>query len=158
MQRILLLTFLSLAVSLAAADKQYDFRASDTYRKLSTSDRQRLEQVHRDLVLLWGALDMYADQHNGHPPKTLDDLVPRFLAELPSDPFATSKTAEAHDIGAYTRSKGGWGYRYMSGAPIKMEGSGDNRGWSISSVGLPDFPYLAEKGNRGLYVCKGIWL
>jgi len=158
MKRILLLTFLSLAVSLAAAEKPYDFRASDAYKRLSTADRQRLEQVHRELVLLWGALDMYADEHGGNPPKTLDALVPHYLAELPSDPFATPQTAKGRNIGAYTLSKGGLGYRYISGAPIKMIGPGDNRGWAISSVGLPDFPYLAEKGNHGLGVCKGIWL
>jgi hypothetical protein len=32
------------------------------------------------------------------------------------------------------------------------------RAWVISSVGLPDFPYLAERGNVGLYVCKGVWV
>ena len=40
----------------------YDFRASEGYRKLAAVDRQRLEQVRRDQVLLWGALDMYADE------------------------------------------------------------------------------------------------
>jgi len=158
MKRVLLLSFLSIAVSLAAADKAYDFRASDSYHNLAKIDRERLEQVHRDLVLLWGALDMYADAHNGSLPKTLDDLVPRYLAELPTDPFATSRTANDRETGASTPSKGGWGYRYRSGAPIRIQGAGENRGWSISSVGLPDFPYLAEQGNRGLYVCKGIWL
>jgi hypothetical protein len=157
MKRILLLTFLSLAVSLVAAEKPYDFRASEAYKGLSTADRRCLEEVHRDLVLLWGALDMYADEHAGNPPKTLDALVPRYLAELPSDPFATPQTAKDRKIGAYTLSKGGLGYRYMSGAPVKIIGAGDNRGWAISSVGLSDFPYLAEKGNHGLYVCKGIW-
>jgi hypothetical protein len=28
----------------------------------------------------------------------------------------------------------------------------------IASVGLPQFPYLAERSNVGLYVCKGIWI
>jgi len=101
---------------------------------------------------------MYADEHGGKTPKTLDALVPHYLAELPSDPFATPQTAKDRESGAYTLSKGGSGYRYMSAAPFKIIGSGDNRGWSISSVGLPDFPYLAERGNHGLYVSKGIWL
>lgn len=28
----------------------------------------------------------------------------------------------------------------------------------IASVGLPDFPYLAARGNIGLYICKGTWI
>jgi len=151
MKRILLLTFLSLAVSLVAADKPYVFRASDAYRKLSTADKQRLEQVHRDLVLLWGALDMYADEHDGNPPATLDDLVPKYLVELPSDPFAIQETAGVKTTYGYTQSKKGMGYRFKMGAPA-------NRAWVISSVGLADFPYLAERGNVGLYLCKGTWI
>ena len=151
MKQILLLTFLSLAVSLGAAEKPYDFRASDAYHKLSNADRQRLEQVHRDLVLLWGALDMYADEHNGNLPATLDDLGPRYLVELPSDPFATQETAGVEPTHGIVRSKKGMGYRFKRGAP-------GNRAWSISSVGLADFPYLAERGNVGLYTCKGTWI
>ncbi len=150
MKRILLLALVSLAASLAAADKPYDFRTTDAYRQLSANDRQRLEQVHRDLVLLWGALDMYADEHNGGLPASLDELVPRYLAELPSDPFATKETASvpaAYD----TQSKNGMGYRFRGGAP-------GNRAWVLRSVGLADFPYLAERGNVGLYVCKGTWI
>jgi len=84
MKGILFLTFVSPVVSLVAAEKPYDFRASDAYHKLSAADKQRLEQVHCDLVLLWGALDIYADQHSGNLPATLDDLVPTVLAKLPS--------------------------------------------------------------------------
>jgi hypothetical protein len=109
------------------------------------------------LVLLWGALDMYAEAHGGKTPKTLDALVPRYLTELPSDPFATPQTAKDSNIGVFTPSKGGLGYRYISGSPFTMVGS-DNRGWSISSIGLPDFPYLAKQGNHGLGVAKGLWL
>jgi hypothetical protein len=94
---------------------------------------------------------MYADAHQGNPPETLDDLVPGYLAELPSDPFATQETASAKATHGYTQSKGGVGYRYKRGAP-------GNRAWVIASVGLPDFPYLAERGNVGLYVCKGTWI
>ena len=149
MKQILLLTFLSLAVSLVAAEKPYDFRASSAYRKLSAADKQRLEQVHHDLVLLWGALDMYADEHNGNLPSTLDDLVPTVLTELPSDPFATQETAS--QTTHVTQSKKGMGYGFKRGAP-------GNRAWSISSIGLADFPYLAERGNVGLYICKGTWI
>ena len=148
MKRIL--TLLSLALFLVAADKPYDLRASDAYRQLSASDRQRLEQVHRDLVLLWGALDIYADNNNGNLPASLDELVPRYLAELPSDPFATQETASVQPNYAIP-SKNGMGYRFRKGSP-------GNRAWVISSVGLTDFPYLAKTGNVGLYICKGTWL
>jgi hypothetical protein len=151
MKRILLLTFLWLAVSLVAAEKLYDFRASDAYRKLSAADQQRLEQVHHDLVLLWGALDMYADEHDGNLPATLDDLAPKYLVELPSDPFATQETAGIETTHGITQSKKGMGYRFRRGAP-------GNRAWTISSIGLADFPYLAERGNVGLYICKGTWI
>jgi hypothetical protein len=121
------------------------------YRQLSAADKQRLEQVHRDLVLLWGALNMYADEHNGSLPATLDDLVPNYLVEFPSDPFATQETAGVQTTYGVTQSKNGMGYRFRRGAPGK-------RAWVISSVGLEDFPYLAERGNVGLYICKGIWI
>ncbi|MGD0538128.1 MAG: hypothetical protein ABSC03_10845 [Verrucomicrobiota bacterium] len=151
MKRMLLLTFLSLTVLLAAAEKPYDFRACNAYGKLSAADKQWLEQVHRDLLLLWGALDMYADEHNGNLPSTLDELVPKYLAELPSDPFASQQTPSVQLTKGYIASKHGLGYRFMGGAP-------GNRAWVISSVGLADFPYLAERGNVGLYVCKGVWI
>jgi hypothetical protein len=109
-----------------------------------------LEQVRRDQVLLWGALDMFADEHGEKMPGTLDELVPRYLAELPSDPFATVQSRNER-VGSYTASKQGWGYRFQTGAP-------GNRAWIIMSVGLPDFPYLAEHGNVGLYICKGLWI
>jgi hypothetical protein len=42
-----------------AADTRgdYDFRSSEQYAALSDADREGLETVHRDLLLLWGALD-----------------------------------------------------------------------------------------------------
>ena len=150
MKRILFLPFLCLAAFLVAAEKAYDFRASNAYHQLSAADRQKLEQVHRDLVLLWGALDMYADEHNGNLPASLDELVPRYLAELPSDPFATQETASVQTT-YDTQSRNGMGYRFRKGSP-------GNRAWVISSVGLADFPYLAERGNVGLYICKGTWI
>ena len=93
---------------------------------------------------------MYAEDHSGNLPSTLDQLVPRYLTELPSDPFATQQTAIAEVKAGFQRSKGGLGYRFESGSP-------GNRAWVIASVGLPDFPYLADHGNVGLYVCKGFW-
>lgn len=149
--KYMLCTLVCCLTTLARADAGYDFRASEAYRKLASADRQRLEQVHRDQVLLWGALDMYADEHNGELPETLDALVPRFLAQLPSDPFATAQTAGQRELVGYAASKNGWGYRYRHGAP-------GNRAWIISSLVLDDFPYLAKHGNVGLYICKGLWL
>ena len=151
MKQMFILMVVSLTIWSAAAAGPYDFRTSDAYKELSVADKQRLEQVHRDLALLWGALDMYADEHNGNPPSTLDSLVPKYLAELPSDPFATRQTASGQALRGYTQSKGGMGYGFVKGAP-------GNRAWCIASVGLPDFPYLAEHGNVGLYVCKGTWI
>ncbi len=145
----LLLTCLLLTGWLTAADR-YDFRASTAYAQLSAADRMRLEQVRRDQFLLWGALDLYADEHDDEPPETLDALVPKYLVELPSDPYVTKPTTEAPKPGDYTPSKGGLGYRYRKGAP-------GNRAWIISSVGLPDFPYLGAR-NSGLYICKGTWI
>ena len=151
MKLILLLAFWLLCASFGFGGKSYDFRSSPAYSKLSTNDRQKLELVHRDLVLLWGALDMYADSHDGELPGSLDDLAPRYLAEVPSDPFATEQSASADMTHGYKSSKRGLGYRLKTGAV-------GNRAWVISSVGLPEFPYLAERGNVGLYICKGTWI
>lgn len=150
MKQILLLTSLLLTVSLVAAEKPYDFRASEAYRLLSTTDRQGLQKVHRDLALLWGALDMYADNHKGMLPETLDELAPKYLAELPSDPFATEETASLK-TSCDIQSKNGMGYRFRKGAL-------GNQAWVISSVGLTKFPYLSQRGNVDLYACKGTWI
>jgi hypothetical protein len=151
MKPILLSTLLLSATLLLGADKPYDFRASIAYQQLTSTNRLRLEQVRRDQVLLWGAVDMFTDEHGGDLPGTLDELVPKYLAELPADPFATERTAREPMSYGYHSSKGGLGYCFMPGAP-------GNRAWVISSVGLPDFPYLAASGNVGLYLCKGTWI
>jgi hypothetical protein len=129
----------------------YKFRNSEAYERLPKSDKAKLETVHRDLILLWGALDMYADHNYGEPPETLDQLVPAYLAELPKDPFADANTAADPNLHHAAPSANGWGYRYKPGAR-------GNRAWCISSVGLPNFPYLAPRGNFGLYQCKGTWI
>src|SRR6185436_18552575 len=92
MKRLLFLAFFLVPGWLAAAES-YDFRASAAYAQLPAGDRQRLEQVRRDQFLLWGALDLYADEHDGTPPADLDALVPKYLSELPADPFATQPRA-----------------------------------------------------------------
>lgn len=131
----------------AIASDQYDFRKSPACNALTSSDRQKLEQVHRDFVLLWGALDMYAESHSGQVPANLSDLVPLYLKELPQDPFATTETAKEKSIGAYKPSCDGSGYRYQPG---------QGNAFVLCSVGLPGFPYLGEC-NVGLYIAKGFW-
>lgn len=120
----------------AAGKGGYDFRATEAYRALTAADRDALEQVQRDFNLLWGALDRYADEHGGAPPDRLADLAPRYLLRLPVDPFAAG-------------GERSYGYR---------RGAAGNRAWVLSSQGLSSFPYLAARGNVGLYVCKGIWI
>jgi hypothetical protein len=144
---ISLFAFALLLPTTRAAAQPYDFRASPAYAQLAAADRERLEQVRRDQTFLWGALDMYADDHDNEPPESLDQLVPRYLADLPSDPFA-AKTSDP--VKGYTPSKNGAGYNYKKGGSA-------NRAWIIHSIGLPQFPYLAER-NFGLYICKGTWL
>jgi hypothetical protein len=57
-----LIACLATCPSASGHDREpYDFRTSDQYAALSGADRDKLETVNRDLVLLWGALDMYAD-------------------------------------------------------------------------------------------------
>jgi len=146
-----LLVFCMLPTTIAIAEKPYNFRASKAYRKLPTKEQDGLEQVHRDFMMLWGALDRYADSHDEDPPNTLDQLVPYYLESLPKDPFVTDVTVQQKDTDYYQLSKAGWGYRYR-------KGSHGNRAWCLSSVGLKDFPYLAPKGNIGLYICKGDWI
>jgi beta-lactamase regulating signal transducer with metallopeptidase domain len=129
--------------------RPYDFRESSNYKALDAGARQSLETVHRDFALLWGALDMYIREHNNRAPENLEALVPRYLKELPKDPFATDETAAQKVRGNYMiRSLDGRGYWYR-------QGSGD--AFIISSVGLPDFPYLAET-NVGLYLARGNWV
>ena len=154
MKTIVMVLFVSciLGANVALAKERYDFRKSDAYSTLSKEDRTKLEQVHRDFMMRWGALDSYADLHDDKPPESLDQLVPYFLGELPTDPFATAETAKQKDTKPYyVTSKDGWGYHFRRGSP-------GNRAWVLSSVGLPRFPYLAARDNVGLYVGKGVWI
>jgi hypothetical protein len=151
MKSALMLILVSLlSAHFVFAGDPYDFRQSDAYRKLSKEDRDKLDQVQRDFMTLWGALDLYADLHDNEPPDSLDQLVPNYLKGLPSDPFATAETASLKEKNR-TKSKNGWGFQYE-------KGSKGNRAWSLISVGLPKFPFLAAEGNYGLYVCKGYWI
>jgi hypothetical protein len=146
--RSVLVILLALSCVTVFAKGAYQFRQSNAYQALAPADRDKLEQVHRDFVLLWGALDMYAEAHSGQVPTKLSDLVPLYLKELPRDPFATDKTAKQKNIGSYLPSCDGYGYRYEPG---------HGNAFVLCSVGLRGFPYLAEQGNVDLYIAKGIW-
>jgi WD40 repeat protein len=129
--------------------EEYDFRKSAEYAALSAEDRSRIEQVHRDLTLLWGALDQYVYDNDGSSPPSLNALVPVYLDELPKDPFATKASADAAPPGRFLPSLDGWGYRYLRG---------HSGCWIIRSVGrsLPrfhDFPRIWQR----LGETKGEW-
>jgi hypothetical protein len=125
--------------------EQYDFRQTHAFQELSVDDKEKLLTVHRDLTLLWGALDLYAEEHEGDSPEQLSDLVPRYLIAIPQDPFAMPATGQS-DVALSSTT----GYRYEKGNP---------KGWSwvIGSVGLKDFPYLSSN-HRGLIRIRGVWI
>ena len=55
MKTIVMVLFVStFCANVALAEERYDFRKSDAYSKLSKEDRTKLEQVHRDFMMLWG--------------------------------------------------------------------------------------------------------
>ena len=130
-------------------EEWYDFRATQQYADLTVEERASLEGVQRDFVLLWGALDLYVRGNRGRSPERLELLVPRYLKELPRDPFATPLTRAEGDLHGSKPSLDGWGYRYRQGIDDTFV---------ISSVGLRQFPYLAAKGNVGLYIARGDWI
>lgn len=143
-----------------------DFRDSKAYAELEPKQRLKLETVGRDLAVLEAALNRYMKDHEGASPMTLDALVPRYIAELPKDPFATEETAADENLGEYSPSLDGWGYRYRmrhrmayaisSVDPLEVKSLPGS--WEVRSVGLPNFPYGYESRNaRGLYQRKGYW-
>jgi len=134
-----------------AISLRYDYRDTQAYRALSNEQKSQLNTVRRDMAMLWGALDQYAEEHDGRVPGTLSELVPFFLPELPRDPFSTEETAAENRKDDKNASLDGWGYGYRPGAK-------NNRAWCLSSAGLPTFPFLAARGNVGLYVCKETWI
>lgn len=143
------LGFAVLQTSVLHSKEPYDFRTHAAYQALKPEEQKALEQVHHDFALLWGAIDMYTEQNGGRSPEKLEQLVPLYLRELPTDPFATEATAAEKDLGTYISSKDGRGYRYRQG---------QDDTFILLSVGLPEFPYLAERGNVSLYRPKGLWL
>jgi hypothetical protein len=152
MKAFSILSMLPVAVVTTQAEaysQPYNYRTSSAYHNLAESDRTKLDTISRDMTLLWDALDRYADDHDNRAPESLDDLVPLYLKALPKDPFATKESATTERNGYYQSSLEGYGYGYRQG---------QGRSWITSSVGLPNFPYLAERGNVGLYLPKGMWI
>jgi len=142
----------------------YDFRDSKAYAELEDEQRIKLETADRDLAVLEAALTRYIKDHGGSPPMTLGALVPRYIAELLKDPFATEKTAADKDLGQYKPSLDGWGYRYQRRDKRAYPVSSDwppklgflDGGWEVHSVGLPNFRYRSSN-SRGLYKSGGYW-
>jgi hypothetical protein len=150
MNKSLPLFVLTVFIGTAAySEEAYNFRASAAYSNLSAVDQKKLDQVHHDLVLLRGALDLYAERNNNQAPEKLSKLVPIYLKELPADPFATSVTASETNLGSQVASLKGFGYRYQPGI---------GNAFSVSSVGLRGFPYNAARGNVDLYLTRGKWI
>ena len=128
----------------------YDFRQTPDYRQLSGEDKKKLEAVHRDFMLLAGTLAVYYADHDRMLPQSLDALVPKYLTELPRDPFATSQSPMERQNPAWTSSAGGFGYDYDPG-------NAGNWAWRLRSVGLPKFPY-AGASSKGLHLLMGDWI
>ena len=132
------------AVAQGPRKEGYDFHDSPEFKSLSKQQQSKLRKADRELRELQSALNRYFKDH-GKSPKTLKELVPRYLKELPEDPFATMVTASAttNELDGYNMSLKGWGYRYRRSK---------TRAWHVRSVGLHDFPYRsASKNGRGLY-------
>ena len=128
----------------------YDFRQTPAYRQLLDEEKKNLETVHRDFMLLVGALAIYYSDHDRMLPQSLDALVPQYLAELPRDPFASAQTVQEKQNPAWTPSAGGSGYDYQPGNP-------GNWAWRLKSIGLPEFPYSGAK-SKGLHLLMGVWI
>lgn len=144
MALLVLTTFQAAATGLSApalGQPAYDYRQSDHYRQLAVSDRRKIDQVDRDLMLLERALNRYRKDHATAPP-ALSDLVPRYLKSLPRDPFATMVSVSSPELSPrFSRSLAGWGYQYR--------GLGRS-GWVVRSVGMPKFPYRSRTSTVGL--------
>lgn len=142
----------------------YNFRDSDQYRALDETSRKRLEAVIIDLEQLEGALDSFMKDHNGSPPKKLEELLPRYIDRLPQDPFASPDVKIPDYLKHHQRSLDGRGYFYLqkqgsfavkSYDPLSLEPS--LGAWQIQSVGLRTFPLRYEISNPGLIRTRGYW-
>jgi hypothetical protein len=127
--------------------------AEEEERRMSRDFESKVvcsKRPHHDFILLWGALDKYAYDHNGLLLNSLEGLVPDYLHKLPKDPFVDQSNLSAPENEGKPSSKEVLGYRYRPGGP-------GNRAWIISSVGLPEFPYQSANTN-GLYITRGMWM
>jgi hypothetical protein len=127
--------------------ESYDFRESDSYRALDEISRSKLETVVEDLSRLERALDSFMKDHDGAPPKQLEELVPKYLASLPEDPFFNPDEEIPAYLKHHHRSLDGRGYIYLyrpkgstikSYDPLILEPSPG--AWQVRSIGLRDFP------------------
>ena len=143
------------AAQISRKSARYDFQDSDQYRELDETSRARLKTVVDDLGQLERALVSFMkDDDNGTPPKTLEQLVPKYIDRLPEDPFASPDEKIPDDLKHYQRSLDGRGYLYLH----KPKPWTPPRGaWEIRSVGLRTFPLRYDKSNPGLIRTQGYW-
>lgn len=156
------------AISVCNAQQQkYDYRDSAQYRGLNADDRAKLDQFATDMVSLETAIKKHMRDRNGQAPETLEALVPKYLLQLPRDPFHTPVSQPNKYHKHYQESLSGSGYLYMrrrassivkSWEPLTFHSTEDS--WRIKSVGLPDFPLrspVESKNRRGLVRSAGYW-
>jgi len=78
-----------------------------TQQELSkAAERRRVRQTRQQMQEIAGALEAFRAEH-GFYPAALDDLVPEYLGELPSDPFAGTGAAVAYGPGPETTTPAG---------------------------------------------------
>lgn len=142
----------------------YDFRESDEYRALDDLSRERLATVVADFDELEAALNAFMNDHDGDPPETLSNLVPKYMKALPRDPFANPRQAVPIWLKHHKRSLDGLGYLYLMRGKRETIESYDllvfgtaPGAWEIVSVGLLGFPLRYEVSNRGLIRAQGYW-
>jgi hypothetical protein len=156
------------AIVCNAQDAMYDYSESTEYRALDVEEREKLDQVIKDLQSLEAAIRKHMLDHKGAAPKTLESLIPKYLPSLPRDPFFTPRKPDDH----CQKSLSGAGYLYrrrpgpkfvtswdpLTLDPLTFQPADDS--WQIRSVGLPDFPLRyspKSKNGRGLVHRAGYW-
>ena len=69
----------------------YNHHDSAEYRELDAVSRTQLDQVVKDFATLEEAFKGYMDDHDGQPPESLGDLVPKYVKALPQGPIRCSR-------------------------------------------------------------------
>jgi hypothetical protein len=77
------------AIVCNAQDAEYDYSESAEYRALDAEEREKLDQVVKDMQSLEAAIKKHMRDHNGAAPNKLEALIPKYLPRLPRDPFFT---------------------------------------------------------------------